>query len=321
IVATPGRLADHIKSSSGAMFLKKVKFVVLDEADRLLTPSFAPDLGVIMDQLPRDRQTLLYTATLTEAILALQHGDGAEEGAERKPAPFVYRCDTGIATVATLRQRYLFVPSHVREAYLALLLHAMVSDARSVIVFTGHCRTAEVLRAMLTELGVSCAALHSMLSQRARLASLGQFKSRVVRVLIATDVGSRGLDIPTVDLVVNYDVPRDPADYIHRVGRTARAGRGGAAVTIVAERDVALVHAIEERIGVKLDELTVPENAVVDSLTEVSAAKRLAVMVGAPHLRCTAGANVLPCTVANARHIIWRKAVYSETQAARCRGS
>jgi ATP-dependent RNA helicase DDX49/DBP8 len=213
-----------------------------------LTPSFAPDLNVIMDQLPRDRQTLLYTATLTEAIFALQHSAHTDE---KRPPPFVYRCDSGIATVATLRQRYLLVPSHVREVYLTLLLRAtsakedeeededepsekrqqldkamkrmrldpkrnkkhdkdkkskdkttavtrkpvvldpMVSEARSVIVFTGHCRTAEILRIMLTELGVSCAALHSMLSQRARLASLGQFKSRLVRVLIATDVGSR----------------------------------------------------------------------------------------------------------------------------------
>ncbi|KAI9598504.1 P-loop containing nucleoside triphosphate hydrolase protein [Syncephalis fuscata] len=346
IVATPGRLADHIQSSSGAVHLTRTQFLVLDEADRLLTPSFASDLNVIMDQLPRNRQTMLYTATLTEAIVALQNTDESSNDNKTSLAvskkPFVYRCDTGIATVATLRQRYLLVPSSVREVYLALLLRAatiktndgdqeqsvdsilditqingtnkqkrdrgnksrsqndkkrkvtdtddplasvtmpeldgIITEARSIIVFCGHCKTAQVLRTMLTGLGISCAALHSMLSQRARLASLSQFKGRQVRVLITTDVGSRGLDIPTVDLVINYDVPQDPADYIHRVGRTARAGRGGAAVTIMSEKDVQLVQAIEERIGIKMDELVVDETAIVDSLKPVSAAKRLAVM-------------------------------------------
>ncbi|KAI8054069.1 P-loop containing nucleoside triphosphate hydrolase protein [Syncephalis plumigaleata] len=341
IVGTPGRLADHIQSSSGAVHLKRTRFLVLDEADRLLTPSFATDLGVIMDNLPRERQTMLYTATLTEAIMALQNnqhhqndqengddGDDVKKGESSKP--FVYRCDTGIATVATLQQRYLLIPSQVREVYLTLLLHGamikndetnheevhplldvaksskdhsnnnkkknatalddplaaiptpelekIVTKARSIIVFCNHCKTAQVLRTMLTELGISCAALHSLLSQRARLASLSQFKSRQTRVLIVTDVGSRGLDIPTVDLVINYDVPQDPADYIHRVGRTARAGRSGAAITIMSEKDVQLVLAIEEHIGVKMDELKVPEDLVVDSLKHVSAAKRLAVM-------------------------------------------
>ncbi|RKP25232.1 P-loop containing nucleoside triphosphate hydrolase protein [Syncephalis pseudoplumigaleata] len=271
IIGTPGRLADHIQSSAGAVHLKRVQFLVLDEADRLLTPSFAPDLSVIMDSLPRDRQTMLYTATLTEAIMALQNTEQGEQGKGEPSKPFVYRCDTGVATVATLQQRYLLIPSQVRE---------IVTKARSIIVFCNHCKTAQVLRTMLTELGISCAALHSLLSQRARLASLSQFKGRQTRVLIVTDVGSRGLDIPTVDLVINYDVPQDPADYIHRVGRTARAGRSGAAVTIMSEKDVQLVLAIEEHVGVKMDELKVPEDLVVDSLKHVSAAKRLAVMVG-----------------------------------------
>jgi superfamily II DNA/RNA helicase len=123
-----------------------------------------------------------------------------------------------------------------------------IGNCRSVIVFTSTCRNCQLIAEMLIELGLPCTPLHSVLSQQKRTASLARFRGQTVRVLIATDVASRGLDIPSVDLVVNYDLPQDPADYVHRVGRTARAGRGGRAISLVSQFEVALVQSIEQAV-------------------------------------------------------------------------
>ncbi|KAJ2785373.1 putative RNA helicase [Coemansia javaensis] len=312
VVATPGRLADHIQSSANAVHFRHVRFLVLDEADRLLTETFAPDLAVIMDAVPRQRQTLLFTATMTQSILALRDRPPATPG--RQP-PFVHLCDTDVSTVASLVQNYIFVPSHVKEAYLVHLLMSNVgrlekragnrandggddddddddssgsdSDAegaatvgkeKSIIIFVGQCKAAETLRVMLYELGFRVTALHSKMPQQERLNSLGKFRAEAVRILIATDVGSRGLDIPSVELVINMHVPRDPDEYIHRVGRTARAGRGGRAITIMSERDIKLIHNIEARVGKRLDGLRLSEHRVLDGMGRVLAAKRAAAM-------------------------------------------
>ncbi|KAK3805423.1 MAG: P-loop containing nucleoside triphosphate hydrolase protein [Linnemannia elongata] len=275
IIATPGRLRDHINSSGDSMNLSKVKFLVLDEADRLLTETFAEDLGGILEVLPKKRQTLLFTATMTDAVLELA---GPTDNAT-KPPPFVYQCKTNVSTVKTLTQSYIFIPSHLRETYLAYLLRSEDFTKKSIIIFTGRCRTAETLRVMLRELGIACTALHSEMSQQERLNSLAKFRGGIISVLIATDVGSRGLDIPSVQWVLNYDIPRDPTDYIHRVGRTARAGRGGQAVSMISERDIELVHDIESRINKKMGEYPVSENKALELLTEVTSAKRAATMV------------------------------------------
>ncbi|KAJ2612045.1 putative RNA helicase [Coemansia sp. RSA 1365] len=137
---------------------------------------------------------------------------------------------------------------------------------------------AETLRVMLYELGFRVAALHSKMAQQERLNSLGKFRAEAVRILIATDVGSRGLDIPSVELVVNMHVPRDPDEYIHRVGRTARAGRGGRAVTIMTERDIKLIHNIEARVGCQLTELKLSENRVLEDMGKVLTARRAAAL-------------------------------------------
>jgi ATP-dependent RNA helicase DDX49/DBP8 len=154
-------------------------------------------------------------------------------------------------------------------------------------------RTAELLRLMFKELDIRSTCLHSNMSQRERLASIAKFRSNIVPILITTDVGSRGLDIPTVQLVINYDVPADCRDYIHRIGRTARAGRGGLALTMMSEMDIELMLAIEKKIGKKLVDFNtisteagtnvsskelVKEKDVLALLTEVGSAKRIASM-------------------------------------------
>ncbi|KAI8873283.1 DEAD-domain-containing protein [Ramicandelaber brevisporus] len=273
VIATPGRLADHIKSSTDTIYFQKLRFLVLDEADRLLTDPFSDDLGTVFGAIPKKRQTLLFTATVTEPIMALR--DREEDPAKR---PFVHICKSDISTVSTLVQKFVLAPSHVREMYLYHLLTQPEFVDRSVIIFVGKCSTCEVVRVMLRELGIRSTALHSRLSQKMRIDNLGRFRAQAVKILVSTDVGSRGLDIPTVGLVINFDVPRDPADYIHRVGRTARAGRGGVAVTITTERDIGLVKTIEERIGIKMAEHAVDEKEMLHHMNVVSKAKRVANM-------------------------------------------
>ncbi|PHZ16057.1 DEAD-domain-containing protein, partial [Rhizopus microsporus ATCC 52813] len=273
IIATPGRLRDHIHSSSGAVDLRRCKFLVMDEADRMLSSTFVPDLEVILPLLPKNRQTLLFTATMTESILALK--DVEEDPAKK---PFVHVCDMSISTVSTLDQYYVFVPSQVKIVYLAHLLRTDDLNDKSIIIFCGRCSTAELITVMLKELGIRCTALHSEMSQQQRLDSLGKFRAEVVKILISTDVGSRGLDIPSVECVLNYDIPRDPTDYIHRVGRTARAGRDGKAISIVTEKDIQLIQNIEGRTNKTMEKYEVDEDEVLDILSEVTAAKRMASM-------------------------------------------
>ncbi|CAK9157175.1 unnamed protein product [Ilex paraguariensis] len=139
-------------------------------------------------------------------------------------------------------------------------------------------RTCHLLSLLLEELDIEAAALHSFKSQSLRLAALHRFKSGQAPILLATDVASCGLDIPTVDLVINYDIPRFPRDYVHHVGRTVRAGRGGLAVSFVTQNDVILIHEIEAVLGKQLDKFECKENEVLDDVTKVYKAKRVATM-------------------------------------------
>ena len=209
-----------------------------------------------------------------------------------------------------LKQEYIFMPSRVRDAYLLTTIRTLMSNggrardssgkkawsgrrkdedsddddsdtakARSTIVFVSTCERAALVSNILQEVGVQNVALHSLLSQNRRLAALGKFKSQQVRVLVATDVASRGLDIPSVDLVLNSELPRNAVSYVHRVGRTARAGRRGRAISLVSETDVALVHAAEKITGRSLEKCTeVTDEAAIRMLGPVTKAARLAKM-------------------------------------------
>lgn len=274
VVATPGRLADHIMSSGEDTVcgLRRVKYLVLDEADRLLSTSIAPDLAKCIEILPpaSQRQTLLFTATITPAVLSLK---------ERSKNLFVREVpESAMAVPTKLRQFYLLSPSYVKQAYLYAVL--TTDKAKTAIVFVNRTQTAEHIKRTLKLLDIKATSLHSQMPQQERINSLGRFRAGAANVLIATDVASRGLDIPEVELVINYDLPADPDDYIHRVGRTARANREGTSVTLVSERDVERVQNIEERVKSKMEEYTlVSDRAVIDSaLKKVSVAKRQAVL-------------------------------------------
>ena len=256
IIATPGRLADHMANTSTVSF-KRVQILVLDEADRLLgNESFEPDLDTIMERLPASRQTLLFSATPIEEECGVTN-------AMHKPV-FQHTIDSSTATVAELKQEYVLMPSHVRHCYFMNVIEEL-DENHSAIIFTSTCRSCEELTLLLRELGTPCVSLHSQLSQKERLAGLSQFRSGYVKFLIATDVASRGLDIAPVRTVVNFNVPKAVNDYIHRVGRTARAGRGGKAITLISENDISLLKAIEDKVGVTM--------TAKESITEVEILK------------------------------------------------
>ncbi|KAJ1449940.1 P-loop containing nucleoside triphosphate hydrolase protein [Pelagophyceae sp. CCMP2097] len=281
VVATPGRLAQLFRYSDDLrQVFRRVDTLVLDEADRLLDASMADDLAEILSVLPpprprtgRARRTLFFSATLSPALAACA-------AVREEFSTVVDRVDLSkvAAVPAGLAQEYLFMPNRVKMSYFVGLLKALgvqsSSDTtarvakkgeskaagaklgrrvESCIIFVQTCKRCHELHALLVALGVKALCLHSKLGQPRRLAALGKFKSRLAQLLVCTDVAARGLDIPSVELVVNYDVPRVADDYIHRVGRTARAGKAGRAVTLVTQRDVELLHAIEARVGLKLE--------------------------------------------------------------------
>ncbi|KAM3506141.1 hypothetical protein MY10362_002527 [Beauveria mimosiformis] len=288
IIATPGRLADHVRTSGEDTVcgLRRVRFIVLDEADRLLHAagpgSMLPDVEECLSVLPppTERQTLLFTATMTPEVRAL-------EAMPRKPGRqpvFVCEVDTQtLAVPATLSQYHLQVPVTHKEHYLHVLLLTEANASKTVILFCNRTATADFLHHMLRLLDHRVTSLHSKLPQRQRIDNLARFRASAARILIATDVAARGLDIPEVSLVINYDVPRDPDDYIHRVGRTARAGRAGEAVTLVGQRDVELVLAIEKRVGRDMEAwaeegVNLETRVLRDALKTVSEKKREALL-------------------------------------------
>eukprot|EP00249_Psilotum_nudum_P020054 c27539_g1_i1 orf=487-1929(-) len=270
VVATPGRITDLLSNDPDIVTVfQRLKFLVLDEADRVLDVSFEDELRTILFNLPSERQTLLFSATMTAELKALHKLSGDKA--------FIFEAYEGLKTVDQLQQQYIFVPANVKDVYLAHVMSSMEErNICSAIIFASTCRTCHLLILMLEELGIGGVALHSLKTQQQRLSALNCFKSGQAHVLIATDVASRGLDIPTVDLVVNYDIPRFARDYIHRVGRTARAGRGGCAVSLVTQFDVELVHNIEALIGTQLEEYEVDEDDVLQHITKVYKAKRIA---------------------------------------------
>jgi ATP-dependent RNA helicase DDX49/DBP8 len=277
LVATPGRLALLLRQSSltaGGNIFSRVRYLVIDEADRLIEPEYLPHLAAILDActLP-ERQTLLFSATMTPSIEKLQELALHDSDAFRFDAN-----QNRFATVKTLAQSYVFMPINLKETHLVHLLK-VTRPCETCIIFVARCDTAEHLTTMLRVLGMRrVTAMHSDMKQTLRVDALQQLKGGSIRALIATDVASRGLDIPAVELVINYDLPRKTSTYVHRVGRTARAGRGGHAVSFVTQNDVELVHAIENELGRKLDAFPdhVDEKAVMEQLSSTLKARQVA---------------------------------------------
>ena len=268
IVGTPGRLMDHFLNSRQVIrCFQNLRFLVLDEADRLLEPSFESELRVVFENIPSKRQTLLFSASITRNIAALQQ-------ITMKDA-FHFEAIEGLKAVSSCRQEYCFLPSIMKDAYLLHILKQRNNwDVRSSIIFTSTIHSCMILSGILDKLGIVAVSLHSMKKQKERKASFARFKSGEVSILLATDIAARGLDIPTVDMVINYEVPNSPKDYVHRIGRTARAGRNGRSITLITQHDVRIVQRIEDTIDSKMRCLTLPEEEIVKNINSIGSARR-----------------------------------------------
>jgi ATP-dependent RNA helicase DDX47/RRP3 len=266
VVGTPGRVVDHLTNTKG-FSLRSARFLVLDEADRMLSLDFEEAINTILESLPRERRTFLFSATMTSKVAKLQRVS------LRDPVR-VEVSASRFQTVSTLVQQYLFIPAKHKESFLAYLLNEFAGQ--SMMVFAATCASAQKISLMLNNLGFKSVCLHGQMGQAKRLGALNKFKIGGANLLIATDVASRGLDIPSVDVVVNFDVPTNGKDYVHRVGRTARAGRAGRAVTFVTQYDIELYQRIEALIGQKLPAYPAIEEAVMLLVPRVAEAMRLA---------------------------------------------
>ncbi len=245
IIACPGRLLDHLEHRHVA--LDGVSAVVIDEADRLLDMGFMPQVRRIMQFVPRERQTLMFSATMDSAAEMMAREflrQPARISIGGKPAP-----------PASIRQT-LCPATHVdKEAILIALLKRRGVD--SAIVFTRTKSGADRVSRVLKRSGVRAAAIHGDLSQGQRTAALAAFRHRAWRVLVATDVAARGLDIPGVSHVINFDMPDEPEGYIHRIGRTARMGREGHAISLVTPQERDALGRIERALGITLERETI----------------------------------------------------------------
>ena len=264
IVGTPGRVADHLANTKGFSF-KALKYLVFDEADRLLNLDFEKQINQILSVIPKKRNTYLYSATMTSKVHKLQRASLVD--------PVKVEVSEKYQTVATLVQNYHFLPNKYKETYLVYILTEFIG--KKIIVFSSTCMNTLKMSILLRNLGFNAVALSGNLTQTQRIGALNKFKAGG-NMLIATDVANRGLDIPEVDLVVNYDIPSNPKDYIHRVGRTARAGRSGKAVTLVTQYDVENFQKIEHLIKKKMDEYPIEQENALIFYERVIEAQRLA---------------------------------------------
>ena len=246
VVATPGKLISHL--NLGYVPLNGLEFLVLDEADRMMDMGFVDDIHKIISFLPKDRQTLMFSATMAPPIRELSRAilqDPVEISiALSKPAEGV-------------DQQAYVVFDMQKAQVLESILNS--SPATSIVIFAGRKVEVRNLTRHLRKQGLNAQAMHSDLEQSEREQVMLDFRNRKLRILVATDVVSRGIDIDDIDLVINYDVPRDPEDYVHRVGRTARASKKGQAITFVNEQQMREFGRIEALIGYPVRKMDLPD--------------------------------------------------------------
>lgn len=209
IVATPGRLVDHLENTKG-FSLRALKFLVMDEADRILNMDFEEELDKILKVIPRERRTYLFSATMTKKVSKLERASLRD--------PVRVEINSRYKTVDTLVQQYIFIPQKYKEAYLVYLLNELagktgIDKPKLAIIFVGTCLATDTIARMLRQLGMQAVSLHGQMTQQKRLGALNAFTTGSRNILVCTDVASRGLDIPEVNYVLNYDVPTQAKDY------------------------------------------------------------------------------------------------------------
>jgi ATP-dependent RNA helicase RhlE len=247
VVATPGRLIDHLEKQN--VDFEALEVLVLDEADRMLDMGFAPQINRIVDQIPPYRQTLLFSATMPPEVEALAR--------KYLRKPQVVQVGRRSSAATTVQHAVYPVPRDRKSDLLvALLREKQAMD--SVLVFTRTKHGADRVVRHLEQAGVTATAMHADKSQAERVQALEQFRSGEIAVLVATDIAQRGLDISGITHVINYDVPQQPEDYVHRIGRTGRAAASGDAFTFMSTDEIAMVRQIERTIGQQIPRISMP---------------------------------------------------------------
>jgi ATP-dependent RNA helicase RhlE len=271
LVATPGRLLDHLSAPYAS--LKNIEFLVLDEADRMLDMGFLPDIKRILKLVPAKRQTLLFSATMPPPIAALTR--------EILHNPLMIDLGRRSLPAVGITQAVYPVKQDLKKDLLLALLDR--GEMTQALVFTRTKHRANRLAEQLVKRGIKAERIHGNRSQGQRTAALAGFKNGHYKVLVATDIAARGIDIEALGHVVNFDVPQAPDDYIHRVGRTARAGEVGDAFTFVAPDEQNDLRAIEKAIGKRLPQITIPDfdyNARPEGRLEIPIGERIAAIRG-----------------------------------------
>jgi ATP-dependent RNA helicase RhlE len=268
LIATPGRLLDL--TERGAVNLSTIEVLVLDEADRMLDMGFLPAIRRVLAMLPTQRQTLLFSATMSPSIEQLARSTMKE--------PKLIEVNQRGRAATMVEQTAYLVAQHSKTALLLDLLEKEREPFERVLVFTRTRRGAERLSHILKARDHSVDRIHADRSQPQREAALRQFSNGRTRVLVATDIAARGLDVESVSHVINYDVPAAPEDYVHRVGRTGRAGNEGKAITMVAPVDELSMRAIERLTGQAVKRV-VPNGFSVTQATAASPMKPFTVSV------------------------------------------
>ena len=246
IVATPGRLLDHMERQN--VVFDDLEVMVLDEADRMLDMGFAPQLNKIVADVPRFRQTLLFSATMPPEVEALAR--------KYLRKPLVIQVGRRSSAASTVTHAVYPVPQNKKSDLLAKLLSDMKTG--SILIFSRTKHGADRVVRHLQSHDIAATAMHADKSQGERTRALEDFKSGKVRVLVATDIAQRGLDVTGISHVINYDVPQQPEDYVHRIGRTGRAATTGDAYTFMAPDEIAMVRSIERVIGEPIPRISVP---------------------------------------------------------------
>ncbi|MEK7563918.1 MAG: DEAD/DEAH box helicase [Patescibacteria group bacterium] len=243
LIATPGRLNDHLEQKT--VSLKEVSILVLDEADRMLDMGFKPQIDRILKHVPRQRQTMLFSATMPQEIWAL--------ASAQMQLPLRIEVAPPGTAAAKVEQEVFVVR---KEDKLRLLEQLLREYQGSVLVFSRTKHGAKKMTRSLITMGHSAAEIHANRSLAQRKAALQGFKTGIYRVLVATDIAARGIDVSGIEVVVNYDLPDDPADYVHRIGRTGRAGKEGRAISFATPDQVGDLRSIERLIKISIKRKT-----------------------------------------------------------------